>query len=219
MKVLVGEPFNISSSHFQKKRLPKLLYILCLFFVLSSTSCEERQWLEVHEGDVLLEKFQHLGDSIRDGIYESYLEDGSLFERSVYAKGKLHGEKKFYFANGQVQSIETVIDDKYNGPFKLFDSTGQILQECVYENDKTIGTLVNYYSNGQVKEKVEFSNGEENGAFVEYFENGNLKAEGFYKNGDYEHGPLKLYDSTGVLIRKMDCEEGVCRTTWKITTE
>ena len=50
---------------------------------------------------------------------------------------------------------------------------------------------------------------------MEYFRNGNLKAEGSYLDGDNEHGLLKLYDETGRLIRKMECEQGVCRTFWR----
>ena len=74
---------------------------------------------------------------------------------------------------------------------------------------------IRYYKNGQKKEEVTFENNEENGPFVEYNENGSLAAKGSYLNGDFEHGLLEIYDGQGVLVRKMNCDKGICNTTWK----
>jgi antitoxin component YwqK of YwqJK toxin-antitoxin module len=211
MKVLVEIQFN--------KRLLSVFYFSFGVFgliVSMAGSCNQKiQWVEIREGERLVERWQHNGDSIKNGIYESFYENGNIFERAEYRNDVLNGEKKFYFENGQVQSIEQHQMGNYHGTFKSFDSTGQVMQIALYEDNQTVGDLLNYYRNGQLKEKVHFENGTENGPFVEYFENGQLKAEGNYKDGDQEHGILKLYDSTGVLIRKMNCEMGICRTFWK----
>lgn len=74
---------------------------------------------------------------------------------------------------------------------------------------------VRYYETGQIKEEVTFRDNDENGPFTEYYANGNLKAEGFFKDGDNEHGLLKLYDEEGVLVKTMDCKNGICKTIWK----
>lgn len=63
-------------------------------------------------------------------------------------------------------------------------------------------------------EEVMFADNEENGPFTEYHKNGSLKAEGNYLNGDNEHGLLKLYNEEGELVRKMQCDSGICQTTW-----
>ncbi len=192
--------------------------IIWIFFsiVFLAANCEDKlEWLEERENGVLVQRYQHKGDSVMHGIYEAYYPSGELFERAQYKNGILHGEKKFFFPNGEIQSIEHHENGQYHGSYMLFDSTGQVLQEAKYERDKTVGVLKNYYPNGQLRESVHFEAGIENGPFKEYHPNGALKAEGTYRDGDFEHGLLKLYDEQGILKRKMNCENGVCRTIWK----
>ena len=81
------------------------------------------------------------------------------------------------------------------------------------------GKWKGYYDNGALKEEVIFVNNQENGPFIEYYPNGKLKAEGTYLEGDYEQGELKLYNESGELIRRMNCEKGVCKTVWKAEGE
>ena len=40
------------------------------------------------------------------------------------------------------------------------------------------------------------------------------KAAGNYLAGDNEHGELKLFDENGELIKKMNCNNGLCQTSW-----
>lgn len=213
MKASVEKQSSSFSFIHKKTSLPRLLLVL-FSFTIFYYCVRPKQWVEVYEDNVLVEKFQHMGDSVPEGVFESYMDDGKLFEQSNYMKGELHGEKRFYYANGKVQSLETMKNGMYHGAYMLFDSLGQVLQESFYENNITVGTLKNYYPNGQLKEEVNFENGEENGRFVEFYANGNSKAEGTYKDGDNEDGLLLLYDTSGVLIRKMNCEMAVCRTIW-----
>ena len=37
-----------------------------------------------------------------------------------------------------------------------------------------------------------------------------------YLDGDNEHGELKLFDEQGVLTKKMNCDKGICRTSWTL---
>jgi len=71
-----------------------------------------------------------------------------------------------------------------------------------------------YYDSGELMEIVNFVENEENGPFVEYYKNGNKKATGNYLDGDNEHGELELFDEQGELIKKMNCNKGICRTSW-----
>ena len=80
------------------------------------------------------------------------------------------------------------------------------------------GIWKKYYESGKLMESVTMRDNEENGPFVEYWENGNLKAEGAYLDGDNEDGELKLYDEHGELEKTMQCERGMCYTTWKKET-
>jgi len=80
------------------------------------------------------------------------------------------------------------------------------------------GLVKGYYPSGALKEEVTFANNVEEGPFTEYHENGHVMWKGTYRNGDHEFGLLEKFDETGVLVRKMMCDErGICHTTW--TTE
>jgi antitoxin component YwqK of YwqJK toxin-antitoxin module len=71
-------------------------------------------------------------------------------------------------------------------------------------------------------ETVTLVDNEENGPFEEFYENGNKKAVGSYKGFDTdmnrprEHGELLMYDESGTLIKKMNCDMGICRTKWTL---
>ena len=95
--------------------------------------------------------------------------------------------------------------DLFEGPYKVFYPNGQLQLECQYIHNEMSGTLKAYFPEGQLKEIVQMSGSQENGPF-----------DGFYKNGPYEEGLLNLFDSTGTLIKKMNCKEGICTTTWTL---
>ncbi len=156
---------------------------------------------------------------LRHGQYIRYDMDGRLEEESFYEKGMLEGSRKLYM-NGVLQSEEIRVKDHYQGPFKAFFPDGTLQLEANYVDDVMTGPVRVYYPSGRLKEIVTFAENVENGPFSEYYENGKLKAEGNYKQqeGPVEDGVLKLYDSTGVLIRIMNCDMGKCSTTWKKDT-
>jgi antitoxin component YwqK of YwqJK toxin-antitoxin module len=93
--------------------------------------------------------------------------------------------------------------------------SGNIKTEGQYTNNITTGIWKSYYNNGQLKEEVQMAENEENGPFIEYHENGKVKAKGNYLHGPNEQDELLLYDTAGVLEKKMDCKEGICKTIWK----
>lgn len=157
-------------------------------------------------------------DQVKHGPYKKYTLDGALVEEGEYANGQIQGERKKY-AQGQLVSIETMQNGVFHGPYQSFYPDGKPNSVGTYENDMMVGVWKRYFPNGQLLEEVTFVNNLENGPFREFYDNGNLKAEGQYKNGDQEDGELRLYNEQGVLIRIMNCVEGVCRTTWQLEGE
>ena len=151
----------------------------------------------------------------KNGEYKRFTEDAVMIETAEYSNGVLNGERRIYYTNGKPELLETYKDGNFEGTYRYYYENGNVELEGEYVGGAMEGTWTRYYLDGQVMEKVEFSNNEENGPFVEYHENGKLKAEGTYLDGDNEHGELKLYDETGTLVRKMDCNNGICRTTWE----
>ncbi len=198
----------------------------CAFLLVLTAlllACTKPAVLETkHENGKIKERYGVItsdGVELRHGKYERFDMEGRLEEESWYEKGKLEGIRKLYM-NGILQSEETRKLDRYHGPFKAYFPDGKVQLEANYVDDVMVGTVKVFYPGGGLKELVTFADNVENGPFIEYYENGKLKAEGSYKqlDGPVEDGELKLYDSTGLLLRKMNCEMGKCTTTWQRDT-
>lgn len=192
--------------------------ILLTFLILGS--CDNQTHIETkHPNGKLAESFHvriHGKDSMRTGSYLRYDENGAVLEESNYLNGKLNGLRKLYI-NGILSSIETRVDDNYHGPFTAYHENGNIQLEANYVNDVMLGPVKVYYPEGGLKEIVNFENNAETGPFTEYHPNGKLKAEGSYQQSDgpVEHGELRIYDTSGILLKIMQCDMGKCTTTWK----
>ena len=97
---------------------------------------------------------------------------------------------------------------------------------CFSENNESVlnGVIERFYENGQLMEKITIIDNKFDGAFEEYYENGKLKAKGSYIEDRFDEpaevGIIETYDSTGTLLRKLDCtfdeEKGfsTCKTIW-----
>ena len=190
--------------------IPLLLLILVLAACSSVEKVEktdEYQYKEVYHVS------KKTGE--KEGIYQKYAPDGSLYELAHFSEDQLHGERHLMYGTGKVEIMETYEQGKYHGPARTYYEDGQLKTEGQYVNNVAEGIWKGYYPNGTLREEVHYANNQEEGPFKEWHENGNIKAEGSYKDGDNEHGELKLYDDNGQLLRKMDCVLGACTTVWK----
>jgi antitoxin component YwqK of YwqJK toxin-antitoxin module len=197
----------------------KGLMILIMFLM----ACSNTQIIEKKNSQgIVIERYQVIkknNQEIKDGFYERYDDSGKILEKSQYKEDKLNGPRKLY-QNGILESEEHRLNDLYIGDFKSYFPNGNLQLEARYVDNVMSGDVKVYYQNGKLKEIVRFANNVEDGPFIEYYENGKLKAEGNYKpsDGPVEHGELKLYDTSGTLIRIMNCELGKCTTTWSKDT-
>lgn len=158
---------------------------------------------------------QEKGSGMKQGKYQKYASDGVLIEEAFFVSDTLDGARILYYPSGDTLLIETYRMGSFHGVFKAFYESGGLELVGAYVDNAMAGEWRKYYKSGNLMEVVTFADNEENGPFTEYYENGNLKASGNYLNGDREHGLLFLYDEEGVLIRKMDCDQGLCKTIWK----
>ena len=164
---------------------------------------------------VLTERYTiRKADSVRHGEAEVYDLEGVLIERAHYADGELEGPRTLYYASGAVQAEETLRGGRLEGPYRSYYPDGQLELEGQYVGHVGTGTWTGYYPDGARKEEVTMTESLAAGPFREWHPNGNRKAEGTYVKGGKEDGELLLYDERGDLERKMDCEEGICYTTW-----
>ena len=153
------------------------------------------------------------GTNTKQGEYKRYRLNGDLLEEATFEKGQIIGQQKIY-ENGELYSITHFENGQYHGLYQTFYPGGRVNVEGEYVDNTMSGKWKRYYPDGQIMEVVTFKDNEENGPFVEFYPNGNVKAEGDYLNGDNEHGELFLYDINGILIKRMMCDEGICRTIW-----
>lgn len=157
----------------------------------------------------------HVETEMKEGAFTLRDSTGVLLEEANYMQDTLHGERKLYTDKGELEAIENYRNGMFEGPYQLLFPDGQVKFDAAYSNGVLVGEAKGYYSDGQLKEVVQFKDNVENGPFIEYHPNGNLKAKGSYYSGNHsEHGPLELFDENGDLIKKMNCEKGVCRTSW-----
>lgn len=171
----------------------------------------------LNEEGLLQERYQRLKkDGAKTGPYQKFDEDGQLVEEGEYKEGIVHNKRTVYYHPDQVKFVETYKSGVFQGSYNYFYENGQLEVEGRYIDGVMSGNWKRYYTNGQLMEVVKFEENEENGPFVEYHENGKLKAEGKYKNGDNEDGLLKLYNESGELYKKMECDSGICKTIWAL---
>ena len=192
------------------RRLSVFLLLLCLAFAACQPPLEQR---EVRDGTTLLRFTARKGSDKREGkmLRLNATGDTVLIE-SNYRDGKLEGTERFFFSDGKTEIEQTYHNDLLEGPYIKYYHDGTKAVEAVYHEGKMQGSFRRYYPNGQLREEVQMIADNENGPFKEFYPNGKLKTEGTYKGGDKEDGPLTMYDSTGTLLRRMVCRNGVCKT-------
>lgn len=154
--------------------------------------------------------------------------DGSLIWEENYKNDVLHGKRTLFYANGQPQEIENYENGILVGEVLSYNKQGGIATKTPYinKNGESVleGVIQRYYPNGQLMEKTTVVNSKFDGPFEEYYENGKIKAKGSYIEDRFsdpaEVGIVETYDSTGSLLRKLDCtfdeEQGfsTCETVW-----
>jgi antitoxin component YwqK of YwqJK toxin-antitoxin module len=166
------------------------------------------------DGQVTEKYTQSKTDKSKQGTYIRYYDSGEKYEEANYENDQLHGQRTIFYESGKKQIVENYERGEFKGLYQTFHENGQVQLEGKYSNNAMNGEWRGYYDSGQLKEIVQFEDNEENGPFVEYHKNGKLKTEGTYLNGDNEHGELKMYDEEGELEKKMNCNNGRCKTSW-----
>lgn len=194
-------------------RIPLFLLIL-----LSLSSCNNVTVVEnKNEAGQLVERYTiNPQTKLKEGLHETFFtENGGKCEESNYKAGILRGEQIFYYENGQIKERRNFdVNGSFTGVFKSFFENGHLKSEGQYENGAMNGKWKFFFKSGNIKEIIFYKNNVENGLFIEYHENGKIAAEGTYIN-ELENGLLKIYDDKGNLTMQKQCENGICRTTWK----
>ena len=215
------------------KNIPLLLLIFLPLIIWRCTADNAKKNVDIspaqkNEKTIALEKVmvkdedgnlvsfsKRVSSGVKEGTFVKMSPDSVLIEIANYHNDTLDGRRILFSMKGDTETVETYKSGAFEGSYISYYENGQIAFKGVYQQNSMEGVWRRFYKSGELMEEVAFSNNQENGPFVEYNENGTLKAEGTYKNGDNEDGELKMYDENGELIRKMQCDNGMCKTIWK----
>ncbi|MFN4952311.1 MAG: toxin-antitoxin system YwqK family antitoxin [Flavobacteriales bacterium] len=156
----------------------------------------------------------------REGIWIFYYESGEKEQESIFKSGKINGEFKTFFKNGNIETIETDINGIANGAYRKYFENGKLKEEGNFNNNKVHGIVKKYnesgnllyevncdkgikngierefFTSGITKKEFQYKNGKQDGLCKDYYENGNIKSEITMRN-DKEHGPFKSYFENG----------------------
>ena len=86
-------------------------------------------------------------------IQEYYDQEKRILLGEYYIfNGRIEGECKRYYENGQLLQICNYKNNKNEGEYKEYYINGQLFVICNYKNDEREGECKSYYNNGQITE-------------------------------------------------------------------
>lgn len=167
-----------------------------------------------------LEKYGILEDTENfQGNYTKLRSDGTLMEEAFYNDGNLDGLRILYYPTQDTQIVETHVNGLFHGPYRSYYTGNRVKLSGEYNENQMQGVWYKYYETGELMEEVTFVNNLENGPFTEYHKNGQISVQGSYLDGDNEDGELKFFNEEGTLYKTMNCNKGMCRTSWRLEDE
>lgn len=130
-------------------------YIIALGFILFSCNniAENVKIKKVkYKGGSLKIEQEFLDDTIQNGFYREYFENGILKKEASYILNKKEGVAKYYRENGTIICAISYKNDTINGLAKWFYESGNI-KEIVnnYYDEKIRGAVYKYYDNGMLE--------------------------------------------------------------------
>lgn len=93
-----------------------------------------------------------------------------MTEESFNEKGKLEGNKRVYFKNGQLAEDTYFKNGKMSDFCSWYGDKGQLLKQQTYKDDQLSGPSVYYDANNKVSSKGEYKNNEKIGVWKYYTE-------------------------------------------------
>ena len=131
----------------------------------------------------------------------------------VYKKGEIYTGKCSYYDdnNGKTISSHEYNKGKFHGKWKFFYPNGQLETIGNFDNGLRVCTWFYYYSNGNKSQISIYDKGKKNGIWKVYDENGNLTFEQEWSEGvavidtnrlknDYQDIKIDGYDVKPILV-------------------
>jgi uncharacterized protein len=138
--------------------------------------------------------------------YSVYSTDGKLMIQGRYEKGKLNGEWKSFYKNGNPSMINTYIKGELHGKSKLFHPNGKPSQVFNYVNGKLEGEYISWTQAGKLQTKGHHKNNAQDYLWYNYYPNGNIQSESYLQAGE-PVGWINSWSVDGKLKRKLKVTE------------
>ena len=122
-------------------------------------------------------------DEAKNGVVETYYDNGQLMERATYKDDELEGLYEVWYENGQPELRGYYKDGKTDGLYEAWYENGQPELRGYYKDGKLEGLREIWYGSGQLKSKANYKDGKPDGLYNEWDENGNLVESTMYKDG------------------------------------
>lgn len=115
------------------------------------------EWLFYHrKSDKVMTRENYNQQGKLDGELRVYYTNGNVAEVKNYKDGKQHGKTSLYTEKNELISEYTYVNDKLHGEAKIYDPKGNIVAEGIYRNNKRHG-IWKFYENGKLKEEKDFT--------------------------------------------------------------
>ena len=119
----------------------------------------------------------------RNGLWETYRENGQLYDKANFKDGELHGLWETHNENGQLNRKGNWKDGKRHGLKEHYYENGQLKRKENYKDGELHGLRENYDENGQLLMKINYKDGKKDGLSALYREN-RFTIYLCYKNGE-----------------------------------
>ncbi len=142
------------------------------------------------EKDIIKEKFNTIPymDIWISGIIEGYIYEKvkkvdryGCKEEYIERYGKMEGEYKEWYPEGQLHCQRYYKDGKREGECKWWWDNGQLRSQEYYKGGKFDGEWKRWYANGQLWVQLYYKEGKLNGEYKWWNENGQLEYEEYHK--------------------------------------
>jgi hypothetical protein len=117
------------------------LLFLAFFYSLQISAQIEKKY---YSNTTTLKETGNLKNGLKDGIWETYYENGKLETTGNYTEGKRNGEWKEYFDNGQLGGVGNYTSTKFPTPgtwkFYTKDGVEQVF-DCPKSTKETLNSV------------------------------------------------------------------------------
>jgi len=94
---------------------------------------------------------ERVGDTVLNGIYKDWYQNGKPWEESYYKNDDLNGPYTYWFDNGNKMEESTYVDGKLHGLSTEWHPNGNIAKQRAYVRHLAHGIYTKWFENGNIE--------------------------------------------------------------------